>query len=199
MKLRLSVSRKAGAPGYGSDGASAEVEIEIEAITEALATYAGTWYLALEQAVGAELDRMQSAHSQPQPQPAAPAAPRLAERPPSDPPIRGMIGYDGTPPPRRRVEPGWDDQPQEPQLRTQNGYGGRQQQRTGQRTYGPPKTGSELMAAAAKLEPPQIEFLKCEAKRIDRGPIRDWPTDLVDWGWDICQRQIKQGGQWGGN
>lgn len=115
MKLKLSISRKVGAPGYGSDGASAEVEVEIDGTPTAIQAGATIWYTALEQAVAAELARLRAAH--PQPQPAAEPAPQRSERPPA-----------------RRPEPGWDDERETPR----NG------QKPSDWDQDPPRTGSQL-------------------------------------------------------
>lgn len=85
MKLKLCVHRKVGAPNYGSDGAGAELEIDIDdalaAKPQSLVDAAAHWYSVLERSVAAELERLQAAHPAPAPAPApgpaeGPAAPR---------------------------------------------------------------------------------------------------------------------------
>ena len=133
MKLRLSVSRKAGAPSYGSDGAAAEVEVEIPDTAAAIAANAPSWFLALEQAVGAELARMQAAHPQAAPQSPTRSAEREdrrpAEPPAAQPRSERRWDPDDLPPARPMRETGGDDEPPREQDRPPNGYDNRRGQK----------------------------------------------------------------------
>ncbi len=185
MKLRLSVNRKAGAPGYGSDGASAEVELDLDpaATPQQIATtIAPMWYLALETTVGNELARMQTAHPQPT------ETPEPAQYRP--------------PPARHRPEAGWDDEPrgQDPPPRAREGYGGRQAQRNGQRN-GDPRTGPELAGwtkhggAGERFKPEISEWGKAHNLSWQ---FKQWPDDAVQQAvHDVTVARTT--GHWGGN
>jgi hypothetical protein len=187
MKLRLQVNRKAGAPGYGSDGASAELELELDPETslEAIvSTIAPAWYKALEQTVGAQIDKMQAAH----PALAAPQNPRSAIPDRQSPPP-------AAPPLDRPIPPQWDPRNRQPQpdspatrhspLATVQDY--RDQ---------PPRTGKQLLGWAYGHR--QAAPLKQLAREIDRGPINTWSEDLVAWAYQELTRP-QPAGQWGGS
>jgi hypothetical protein len=87
MKIRLCVNRKEGTPGYGSNGCSCEIELDVhqdilnhpEAFRDAVMTN----YRNLEACVQAELDRLRRGgvpESAPEPRQKAPGAPDESNR-----------------------------------------------------------------------------------------------------------------------
>ena len=209
MKLRLSVHRKAGAPGFGSDGASAEVELDID--DDATATQIATtiaWYICLEKAVGDELGRLQAAHPPPSDRPQSLAEGRPMPRPdqqPAPPARQSARAPEAAPEPRRydpddvpprpaqrRPEPGWDDQQPEPQAPSRNGYGGRNGQRSDA-----PKNGRQLLGWAHGRG--INDRLMALAKAWDLGRIIDWDQDSVTAAYRELSRQSQAAGSWAGN
>jgi hypothetical protein len=216
MKVKLCVNRKAGAPGYGSDGAAAELEIDFEpeegrGFAQQIADAAAVYYKTLEQAVDAQLQRMQSKH----PQPAAAAAEPL--------PVHNGQPYNpdhvrpvsSAPPGRRQPEAGWsqedEDQtdyrdPESGPPPRGNGYSGRQEQRNGQGNQGgwkggPPRTGGQLWkwACAYGLK---RDLEQIAAQHSDRGEVRDWDGEFVAWVLAQLRRQPERpagSGRWGGS
>lgn len=181
MKLRLSVSRKAGAPGYGSDGASAEVEVEIEGTAAAIAANAPTWFLALEQAVGAELRRIQATHPQPAPQP------QPAHRAEPEPRWNGKE----TRPPARRPEPGYDDDRETPPRESlPNG-----RDRSGWQDN-PPQSGRQLLGWAHSHG--QNKRLLALAKSWNLGRILDWGQGEIAAAYRELNTQTRTAGSWEG-
>lgn len=184
MKLRLSVSRKGGAPNYGSDGASAEIELTLddELTIQQIADLSVTWYRTLEQAVERQLESMQSKHPGPReieaPAPAQPAAPAIAPYEPRRPAPR-----------RPAPEPGWDDQPA-PLAAPASARNGSAPQRDD-----PPRNGSQLLGWAYNHG--QGDRLKSLAKDVkDRGPIKEWDAAMVAWAYGELSRR-EPAGQWG--
>jgi len=157
MKFRLSVHRKGSVPGsFGSEGPGAELEIELDddATAQEILDHAQLKYEILEKAVDKQLAKMVAKTeaelaARAKPEPTAPSGARAFQddrRPAEAPPRR--FAEDVPPPSRRRPEPGYDEMDQtqgqeSPPPQPQNGYGGRQQQRNGQRED-PPKSGAEL-------------------------------------------------------
>jgi len=213
MKLRLSVHRKAGAPGFGSDGASAEVELDIDddaTATQIATTIAPAWYICLEKAVGDELVRLQAAHPppsgrpqslaegrpmpQPDQQPAPPA--RQSARAPEAAPEPRRYDPDDVPPrpAQRRPEPGWDDQPEpSPQPPPQNGYGGRNGQRNDE-----PKNGRQLVPWCKKKGWEERRKILAAAWNLPDF-CGDWPADAVAAMVRELTRQSPAAGSWRGN
>ena len=204
MKLRLSVSRKAGAPGYGSDGAAAEIELEIddEATPDQIAkTITPTWYLALETAVGAELSRMQAKHPQPEPRPQSrlEGRPAAAQQQPAPEPEPRRWNPDDVPPrpAQRRPEPGWDERPDEPQRAPERGYGGRNGQRNGSQRDDPPRNGRQL---AGWMNSQGMKDAVVAWGKANNLPwqVKTWPDDAVT----ACYHDLNvrtTAGSWGGN
>ena len=186
MKLKLCVHRKAGAPNYGSDGAGAELEIEIDdelaAKPASLVDVARHWYGALETAVAQELDRLQAAHP-------APVAVRASAQPEPD----------RSPDRAREREPRrWnpDDLPPPPD----RGSGGPPPSSRGGGGHskdGPPRDGRQLLAWANRQG--LDRRLKRMAKDCDRGMIVDWDPGMVEWAYGELTRSQQTVGSWGGN
>ena len=79
MNLKLGVSRKEGTPSYGSNGASAEIEIELDPdfSVEMVSQASALWHQALTAAVDSQLARMRTApRPEPRPEPEPPFIPR---------------------------------------------------------------------------------------------------------------------------
>jgi hypothetical protein len=215
VKLRLSVHRKAGAPGYGSDGASAEIELDIDddaTATQIATTIAPAWYLCLDRAVGDELTKLQAAHPQQpdRPQSLAEGRPLPAQQQPARQPAREpepaprRWNPDDVPerPAQRRPEPGWDDDAQPPERPAQNGTAARNGQRQGGGTGqgqrdDPPRTGKQLLGWAYGHG--QDDRLKALAKSWDLGRITEWSDDNVTAAYRELSRQSTAAGSWGGN
>jgi len=183
MKLRLSVSRKGGAPNYGSDGASAEIELTLddELTIQQIADLSVTWYRTLEQAVERQLESMQAKHPGPREIEAPPAAPQPA--------AAAVAPYEPRrPAPRRPApEPGWDDQPAPPPAPARNG--------SGRERDDPPRNGAQLLGWAYNHG--QGDRLKALAKDVkDRGPIKEWDPGMVAWAYAELSRP-QPAGQWG--
>jgi len=179
MKLKLCIHRKVGAPGYGSDGAGAELEIEIDddlvKTPDALIQHGRIWYGSLERMVRGQIKRMQRAHPEAEAQ-----ITRMAGRSapaPEPPPVRGgggeHNGYDG-PPPRR------------------NGSGG-PPSRSGGRSDAP-TDGRQLMGWSRKHG--HDERLLSLAKQHNMGRIVELDRDQVDWLYRELTRHPAPG--WGG-
>ncbi len=217
MKIRIGCNLKSGKANYGSYGSSAEIELTLddEITTEQAIQAMQVWQKAADLVVEQEQARKAARYPEPEQRPQS-----LAEgRPlPQLPPPARQPAREAEPDPRRwnpddvperaaqrRPEPGWDDQPEQRDDRPpprddrpQNGYGGRNGQRQqDDRKYGPPRSGSQLFAAAGKIG--KLEDLKAMAKELDRGKIADWGQDLIDWAWGELNRQPVQRGSWGGN
>jgi hypothetical protein len=198
MKLKLCVHRKAGAPGYGSEGAGAEVELDLDddlaGEPAKLVAFAQIWYGSLERAVDDQLARMTAKHATAAPAIAPPApAPRSSQGPPE-----GLeeYGYEqaardggerrngsgagngyGTPPSRR------------------NGVGGPPPSGgEGPPRNDPPKNGKQLIGWAnghGKYD----ELMKL-SKAWNLGRIIDWTPDDVQAAHHELSRPATVG--WGG-
>lgn len=204
MKIKLSVNRKAGAPGYGSDGAAAEVELELlDELVDTPEKFVGAmlhYYGLIERGVGEQLDKMQAKHPQPEPRPQSrlEGRPAAAQQQPAPEPEPRRWNPDDVPPrpAQRRPEPGWDDQPDEPQRAPERGYGGRNGQRNGSRSDAP-RTGRQLLGWAYNHGMDQR--LKALAKAWDLGQIVSWNEDNVTAAYKELTRQSTAAGSWGGN
>ena len=201
MKIRIGANEKMGKDGYGSYGSSIELEIsrDDELTVDQVCSDVAAWQTILDRLVQQDMARKAAAlppKPEPRPQSRLEGRPAQSEgredRRPVEPPAQQY-----SPPPRQRQpEPGWDDPPQEPQPRPQNGYGGRQQQRNGQRDD-PPRTGKQLLGWAYNH---QIDNrLKALAKAWDLGRIVDWSEDNVSAAYRELSRQSTAAGSWGGN
>ncbi len=207
MKIRIGANEKMGKDGYGSYGSSIELEIsrDDELTVDQVCSDVAAWQTILDRLVQQDMARKAAAlPPKPEQRPQSrlegrPSAARQPEPepPPAERPPRGWNPDDVPPrPSQRRPEPGWDDPPQEPQPRPQNGYGGRQQQRNGQRDD-PPRTGKQLLGWAYNH---QIDNrLKALAKAWDLGRIVDWSEDNVSAAYRELSRQSTAAGSWGGN
>jgi len=202
MRIKLSVNRKAGAPGYGSDGAAAEVELDLdddlvktpEGFVQAMLHY----YSLIERGVAEQVVKMHASH--PQPEPPSPSGARAFQddRRSVEPPPR-RFAEDIPPPSRRRPEPGYDEEPrdQEPPPRGQNGYGGRQQQRAVAQ-IDPPRNGSQLAAIVKKFPEWKEPVDAWGAAQKLQWKYTTWPDDAAQACWhDVTTRTTA--GQWGGN
>lgn len=178
-RLKLTVARKTGAPNYGSDGAAAELEIELAADVDVqqLVDLSTAYYIALERMVDAELARQAAGRA------AAGPAPGPAAIAPPGPPPRDDA--------RRPPPPSSEPPPPPPPPR--NGA-------PSSRRDDPPRSGKELLGWAYGHG--QGEPLKRLAKECDRGRIVDWGEDLVAWAYgELCRASDRAGrpaGQWGG-
>ncbi len=201
MKLRLAVSRKGGAPNYGSDGVSAELELDVELENaQQLLDAAMIHYKTLETAVDRQLAEMQAKHPAP-----GPAALPRSQDPERHAELRQQAAQQQQPqpafqqPPRQQpaAEPGWDEYDQrdarDPEEPPPSRNGSSDRPATG---YGPPRNGKQLIAAAHRAG--QFELLEKLAKRADRGKIIEWDKALVDWAWDQLARP-QPAGRWGRN
>lgn len=176
MYLKLSITRKAGAPDYGSDGAGAELEIPLEGQVspEQIVSYGQAWYATLELMVDRQLERMQAQHSQPRERPAERTPPAVAAPPrqAAPPEPAGQYG----PPPRQAAPP-------------RNGY-----DRGGNSDA--PRTGAQLLGWANKHG--CYQRLMDIADQVDRGPIKQWDQVLVKWAHQELEIAMQSPGQWGG-
>lgn len=184
MKLKLCVHRKSGAPNYGSDGAGAELELEIDDDLAGkpgqLVEVSRVWYGALETAVAQELARLQAQHPAPTPVAADPVRPE-PDRSPDREPRRGWSPEDLPPPPDRGGGP--------PPRRGSGGPGGGGK--------GPPKDGRQLIGWANGQG--LYDSLMSLAKSANRGRIVDWDQDMVQWAYTELSRSQQTVGAWGGN
>lgn len=178
MRLKLCVHRKAGAPNYGSDGAGAELELELSDDLadkpESLVQVSQIWYAALERAVGLELERM-----------AARRPPAIAAEP-----VLSPAGQSIPQPPQPPPPP---PQPPQPTNPPQNGW-----QRNGNRSGGqgdPPRSGRQLLGWANGHG--CHEHLMALAKAWNCGRVVDWSQDNVQAAYNELVRHQSQG-RWGG-
>jgi hypothetical protein len=154
MNLKLGVSRKEGTPSYGSNGASAEIEIELDPdfSVEMVSQASALWHQALTAAVDSQLARMRTApRPEPRPEPEPPFIPRRQR---NDQPA---------PRPERPIDPN--------RLRNDGGPW---------RGAGPPATGRELLGWARKHGQDKAVFELGKAWDLpDR--VIDWdPRDVSE-------------------
>lgn len=185
VKLKLCVHRKAGAPNYGSDGAGAELELDIDDDLAGkpgqLVEVSRVWYGALETAVAQELARLQAQH--PAPTPVA-SAPTIEPDRPGPEPTRERRRWnpdDLPPPPDRNGGP--------PPRRGSGGGGGGGK--------GPPRDGRQLIGWANGQG--LYDALMSLANSANRGRIVDWDPDMVQWAYTELSRSQMAVGSWGGN
>ena len=78
MNLKLAICKKEGATNYGSNGASAEVSIDLDPdfSIEMVSQVSALWHQALTAAVDSQLARMRTAPPAPQQQPESGYIPR---------------------------------------------------------------------------------------------------------------------------
>ena len=194
MKMKIGINRKAGAPGFGSDGAIAELEIDLddEATPAQLLTQATTWYHTLEQAVDLQLARMNAKH----PQPGAAVVP-----PPKVPPLPTEAGHE--PPAPRRGDAYEEPEPQSygppPARPSRNGYGssiGNQQPARSSGRDDPPRSAAEL---AGWMKTSGHKDAVVAWGRANNLPwqVKSWPDDAAA----ACYHDVTAraaAGQWGG-
>jgi hypothetical protein len=145
MKLTLSISRKAGTASYGSNGAGASVELDIDPETtpQAAGQYSLVWLAELRNIVDRELAAQQAEH-------------RPAAACPEAEPDSGYV-------PRRQREEA-----------RQNGNG-----QGGGNGYGPPQSGSQLLAWARREQRERDLFHFGEAHGFD-GFVKGWTGDQIE-------------------
>jgi hypothetical protein len=155
MNLKLAICKKEGTTNYGSNGASAEVSIDLDPdfSIEMVSQASALWHQALTAAVDSQLARMRTApQPQPQPEPDSGYVPR-----------RQRNDQNGQPAPRpeRPIDPN--------RLRNDGGPW---------RGAGPPATGRELLGWARKHGQDKAVFeLGKSWKLPDR--VIDWdPRDV---------------------
>ena len=195
MRLRLNVNRKGGAPGYGSDGAMAEVELDLddECTPIQLLTQCTTWYHTLERAVDIQLDKMQAKH----PQPGA-----AVKQPPAIQPIPTEAGREehGTYESHESYEssPPTPPQPPPPARPSRNGYsssiGNQQPPRNGRDD--PPRSAREL-AGWMKTSGHKDDVVAWGKANGLPWQVSTWPDDAVL----ACYHDVTTratAGQWGG-
>jgi hypothetical protein len=182
-RLKMSVSRKGGAPNYGSDGVGLELEIELDddSTLQQVADFAAAWYATLEATVDKQLTRMQAKHQEQPEQQAEQTRPVPARRETGRPmrePGDDSWSEEDEPqsqyvPPRRQSRSDRDGGGPD-----RNGYGGRQAQRSGGGGQGPPQSGKELLGWANNND--RYQDLLSLAKAWDvRGRIVDLGRDDV--------------------
>ena len=135
--MKLSVSRKAGGPGYGSDGASAEVEVEIEGAAAAIDPMRRPGSLPSSRPWPPSC-RMQDRAAPGTTITAGPPSPRRHSH------ARTRWDPDDLPPARPLRETGEDNEPLREQDRPPNGY----DDRRGARKIDPPRSGKQLLGWA---------------------------------------------------
>lgn len=181
MKLTITVNRKCGAPNYGSDGAGAELVLEVpDNDPAALHALGGAWYGHLEKLVDAQVVKMQAAHQDggaAHPPAAQPQQQAYVPLPPAMPgPVAGgaPAGYQAPP-----IAPA--PAPSGPPA---GGDGGRNDA---------PRTGKQLLGWANKVG--KYDTLMGLAKSWNRGKVVEWTADDVAHAYQhLCQPS----GSWGG-
>jgi hypothetical protein len=192
MKIKLCVHRKAGAANYGSDGAGAEVELELddELANEPgkLVAFAQIWYGSIERAVDDQLARMAAKHNQPT---AAPAPARPVQSPPE-----GLeeYGYDRGGGGERRNGSGGGDYGEPPSRRNGSAPSGGDRQAGGPPRNDPPKNGKQLIGWANGHG--KYDELMRLSKAWNLGRIIDWTPDDVQAAYHELSRAAAVG--WGG-
>lgn len=205
VKLKLCVHRKSGAPGYGSDGAGAEVELDLDddlaGEPAKLVAFAQIWYGSIERAVDDQLARMAAKH----PQPTAAAKPDVPGpwvdrngRPTRQAPPEGLeeYGYDQAErgEPRNGSSNGYADGP--PSRRNGSGVGGPNGSgpNGGPPRNDPPKNGKQLIGWANGHG--KYDDLMRLAKAWNLGKIIEWTPDDVAGAFHELSRPVTAG--WGG-
>jgi hypothetical protein len=194
MKLKLCVHRKAGAPDYGSDGAGAEVELELDDDLAnepgKLVAFAQIWYGSIERAVDDQLARMAAKHSRPA---AAIASPAPAPRSSSPPEGLEEYGYDqGGGGERRNGSSNGYGEP--PSRRNGSAPAGGDRQAGGPPRNDPPKNGKQLIGWANGHG--KYDDLMRLSKAWNLGRIIDWTPDDVQAAFHELSRPAAVG--WGG-
>ncbi len=126
-----------------------------------------------------------------EPEPAAIQAVPAAQ--PAQQPAPRRFADDVPPPGRRRPEPGYGEDPPP----SQNGYGGRQQQRNGQRDD-LPRSGKQLLGWANSHGQYETLLALAKAWKI-QGRIVDWSQNDVDAAHRELTQPAQLAGNWGGN
>ncbi len=189
VEFTFGSSLKSGKPGFGSYGTWVEGKITLDdKITsqEAMQIVA-VWQKEVDQRNEEEHARKalrypESVAAEPPP-PSGARAFQQQEDPRTEP--QALPQY-SPPPPRRRVEPGYDDEPprgQEPPQQPQNGYGGRNGQRSGKRNQQNGWKGDDPTSPAGLLKYAytigQENFLKRLAKSWGYDRVMDFSSDDI--------------------
>lgn len=184
MKLTITVNRKCGAPNYGSDGAGAELVLEVpDDDPAALQQIGGAWYQHLERLVDGQVAHMQQSHqgggavaSAAQAQAAPPQ--QHAYVPPLPPAMPGPVaggapaGYQAPP-----IAPA--PAPSGPPA---GGDGGQRNDA--------PRTGKQLLGWANKVN--KYDMLMQMAKSWNRGKVVEWTADDVAHAYQHLSRPAPQ-------
>lgn len=185
MKLTITVNRKCGAPNYGSDGAGAELVLEVpDNDPAALQAIGGAWYGHLEKLVDAQVVKMQATHQGGGAAPVPPIAPQPQQHayvPPMPPAMPGPVA--GGPPAGYQAPPiAPAPVPSGPPA---GGDGGRNDA---------PRTGKQLLGWANKVG--KYDMLMTMAKSWNRGKVVEWTADDVAHAYQHLARPEPQA--WGG-
>ncbi len=152
MNLKLAICKKEGATNYGSNGASAEVSIDLDPdfSIEMVSQVSALWHQALTAAVDSQLARMRTAPPAPQQQPESGYIPR-----------RQRDGQQQPARPERPIDPN--------RLRNDGGPW---------RGADPPQSGRELLGWARKHGRDKEVFDLGKAWNLP-GRCLDWSADDV--------------------